>query len=177
MINKRLTEDQKNEIFNLVVETVERANRIYSIDMAIPMVEFKKLGRVAGYAIFDRNYIQYNDTLAAENFEDFKERTVIHEVAHLIDHTLHGIQRSGNGRRIIHGKTFKAIMVRLGADPSTYHSYDTTSVTKARNKYVWVNTEGQKLILGATRHRRMLASGGTHYWMRNHTCREYTYAS
>ena len=176
MIKKRLTEEQKQAIWSRVVETINEANEIYGKDMEIPIVEFKKMGQVAGYAIPMRWMVQYNDTLAAENFEAFTN-TVIHEVAHLVDYHLHGVQRSPNGRRILHGKTFKQIMVRLGAKPDTYHSYNTTSVERksgTRNRYVWVNTEGQEMILGATRHARMLR-GDTRYWNRKHVCREYTY--
>ncbi len=178
MIKKRLTEDQKHTIFTQVMTTINMANNVYAQDMEIPMVEFKKMGRVAGYAMPMKWMVQYNDTLAAENFEAF-EQTVIHEVAHLVDYHLHGVQRSGNGRRIIHGKTFKQIMVRLGAKPDTYHSYNTTSVerrSRTRNKYVWVNTEGQEMVLGGVRHARMLR-GETTYWMKKHVCREYTYAT
>ena len=178
MINKRLSESQKHEIFTQVVETIQMANNVYAQDMEIPMVEFKKLGRTAGYAMPIKWMVQYNDTLAAENFEEFKQ-TVIHEVAHLVDYHLHGVQRSYNGRRVVHGKTFKQIMVRLGAKPDTYHSYDTTSVERksgSRNKYVWVNTAGQEMKLGVIRHNRMVAGTGR-YWMKNHSCREYSYTT
>ena len=170
----RLTESQKQEIWSVTVETVEKANNLFqNLRMQTPTVEFTKMGTTAGRAFPSRNIVKFNDTLAAENFEAFKKRTVVHEVAHLIDYQLHGWQHTRNGRRIMHGASFKRIMVHLGADPSTCHSYDVSSVRKSRKQYVWTNSVGTVMLLGAQRHKRALA--GTRYWMRGDTVKDYQY--
>lgn len=166
----KLTYEQKAIIKKQVIETVDLANAIYDIDMPYPTVEFKQLGQVAGYAILQRHGVEYNETLAAENFDVFTN-TVIHEVAHLVDYKIHGTQRSKNGRRIIHGKTFKAIFIALGGNGKRCHTYNVKSTKREQHK--WVNTRGQEMLLGVTRHKR--AMRGRKYWIRHHDCREYTY--
>lgn len=95
-----------------------------------PVIYLDLKGLVAGKAWYKEWCIQYNTTLAYTDIETFLERTVPHEVAHMIDYLL--------GYRSHHGEPWKRIMRMLGAsDTSRCHKYDMSEAIKDTNRSVF----------------------------------------
>lgn len=95
-------------------------------------VEFSsKLGVTAGYATYKTKLIELNTFLFLENIEEFFNRTIPHEVAHLVVNELYPKAKQN------HGPEFRLVMETYGADPKTYHSYNTDSVRKPKKLFVY----------------------------------------
>jgi SprT protein len=107
-----------------------------------PYITYDVRGRVAGTACSETNTIDLNPILLNENQDVFIERTVVHELAHLIDAEMHPHTREtrrGRTKRSLHGRTWKWVMIALGADPSRCHSYDiSNAAVKTKHKYHYV---------------------------------------
>ena len=147
---------------------------------AFPKVLYTKRGVTAGTATLSTWTVNFNSVLLMENLEDFINRTVPHEMAHLIDYqinpenfergnlryTRRGVSR---GKRSVHGPSWKRIMMLFGAPTSAYHSYDVSNAKvkkRGQTKFEYVcKTCGEKMHLGAKRHAKM-ASGMAKYWIR-----------
>jgi SprT protein len=116
--------------------SVELNNRVHKIisdcvhkllpysGIKISVLYRKDMGRAAGYAYTVRNHIDLSEQLLLNNVEDFCLSTVPHEVSHIITSILYP-----NAKRS-HGPEFKSVMLSLGFDPTTYHSYDVSSLLK-----------------------------------------------
>jgi len=137
-----------------------------------PNVIYTKRGRTAGTANHSKYTINLNPILLNENADAFIERTVPHEFAHLIDRILNPEtrnRRTTRGRRMkndVHGKTWKNIMMLLGAPTTRCHSYDTKNSAHAprvKNKFkYWCGGCEKNLFLGPVRHKRI--QSGRKYW-------------
>ena len=176
----RVPENIKQRVEAKLRASIKIAESHYNQTFRYPRILYTKRGTTAGTADTRAWEVNFNATLLMENVEDFIARTVPHEMAHLIDSQLNpqnfegGFQMTRNGRlkrakRSVHGYTWKAIMLVLGAPTSRCHSYDTANarVKKGRGaKQVWVcRTCGVEMKLGPQRHARM-QSGRARYWMR-----------
>jgi len=118
-----LTETQKADIREQVGLLSYKANMLKSL-----RVDFTVTGRVAGYFRPESFSVDFNQQLAAENWDTFKE-TVIHEVAHAVDFYRNKMQwrKDKAGRRRLHDNVHKSIMRELGSEaPTTHHSYKVT---------------------------------------------------
>lgn len=153
-------------------ESIALAEAHYGTTFRKPTVLFTKRGTTAGTANYVRYEVNFNPILLVENVEAFIARTVPHEMAHLIDHTLHPenfestvrMTRTGRWKRTkrdVHGRTFKEIMSVMGADGSRCHSFDTTRArVRTKAKHLWVCNHCQAtMTLGPGRHKKMLAAG------------------
>lgn len=139
-------------------------------------VEYKKRGATAGTAQPAIWALDFNLAIFEQNVEDFLARTVPHEMAHLIDSQINpeghepqlkGYRRNGRPiyKRDIHGRSWKNVMRVIGADTSRCHSYDVSTVSKKREKFVWVcSAHGTEMKLGPKRHRNQMAAGGAGYY-------------
>lgn len=86
--------------------------------------------------------IRLNLILCFENEEHFIKQTVGHEVAHLVNHVVHGFtkQVEEKGKMVTkkvrsHGKEWRHVMTVLGLEPKIYHTYDCSSIqTKPRRR-------------------------------------------
>lgn len=129
-----LSDEQKSRISKLVNQ--------YCNQYGYPVlpIKFELTGVTAGTFNYDRNtplYFNFNQTLAANNYAEFLNRTVPHECAHYIDFMNNGSKQRTfkDGRRNMHGTYFKNIMQNLGAeDSSTYHTYDTSHVARRKQR-------------------------------------------
>jgi predicted SprT family Zn-dependent metalloprotease len=136
-------------------------------EFEMPAVTYDVSGRCAGKAC-DYDYsIELNPVLLNENREVFINRTVVHEFAHLVDGILHPWTRDtrrGRSKKSYHGRTWKWVMVQLGADPSRTHSYDiSNAATKTKHKYRYICTLCKKdIIHGPVKHKRQ-QSGESNY--------------
>lgn len=89
--------------------------------MPMPTVSFDLRGKKGGQAFLRKNHIRLNSVLLTENTEEFIEKTVGHEVAHLATHTKHGEGVAP------HGEEWQAMMRAFGLEPLRCHRYDTTN--------------------------------------------------
>jgi SprT protein len=130
--------------------------------IASPQVEilFNLRGKTAGQARFPRErnshpQIRYNLQLLADNGEQFLQRTVPHESAHVIAYQVYG-----TGIRP-HGDEWRRIMALFGADASRCHSFETRHTTARRVKRYAYHCACQNHALSSIRHNRAL-SGQTY---------------
>lgn len=90
-----------------------------------------KLGVTAGYATYRTKLIELNTVLFLENTEEFFNRTIPHEVAHLVVNELYPSAKQH------HGPEFRLVMSTYSADSKTRHSYNTDSVRKPKKLFVY----------------------------------------
>lgn len=96
-----------------------------------PSVALDLQGRCAGRAHRTRNHIRLNAVLFRENFADFIDNTIPHELCHLWHYQL-GLK----GRS--HGEEWKRLMRRMNVEPSRTHRYDTTrSATRRVRRFIY----------------------------------------
>jgi len=177
-----VTPEMKQRVNDQLATSTKLAKDIYGFamdDFKTPIVVYKKRGRTAGTANYGTWELDFNSVLLMENDQNFIDRTVVHELAHLIDHHVNPeVHNVGYGqKRSAHGPSWKRVMRLLGAEPTRCHSYDTTnSAVKKRGqqKFVYRCSCGGTMELGPTRHRKM-QSGVSSYWKHGHSSHTYTY--
>lgn len=151
---------QKQEVSAQVKALIETANAELGANMDIPTIKYKLRGTTAGTALGDWE-LDFNAVLMEDNWEHFKTDTIIHEVAHLVDYNINGIQRSRSGNRIAHGDSWKQIMRKLGGNPTCTHDLDCSKVEKPKRKYIYTcDCCGKELTLTSIRHNRLVESPG-----------------
>jgi SprT protein len=139
-----------NELTALTKSFIDKANQIYGRTFSVPTVSFGLRGGVAGTANYGYNLIRYNHELYTRNKDDFKARTVPHEVAHLVARTMYGNIKP-------HGREWRSVMHRLGVQEVTRcHSYDVNGVKSARSRPFVYACGCQEFKLTSTIHRRIL---------------------
>jgi SprT protein len=99
------------------------------VELPMPTIIYDLKGHVAGYAFYSKNKIRLNKHLLEKYKEDFINRTVLHELGHLISYKKHGY--SGRG----HKANWKAVMIAIGGPTSRCHSYE-TKAARVHKKYV-----------------------------------------
>lgn len=161
--------DIKRRVETKLQECITIAENHWKTTFKFPHVSYTLTGRTAGRATFQEWKIKLNAVLLNENVDQFIERTVPHEMAHLIDYQLNPsvvITKPGS-KNSFHGPTWKRIMHVLGADSSRCHSFDTTHSRRHVTKHIWECThEGccGKLTLGPKRHKVMLQGKGRGFY-------------
>lgn len=117
--------DRMNECYDMVKAELVKfgydANKI-----TIPTVDYKKRGRAAGTAYPGRNNITLNSILLVENADDFIDRTVGHEVAHIFSWQLFGAAGKG------HGRLWKIVMGWIGQSATRCHTFNTSNSRQKR---------------------------------------------
>ena len=149
-------------LFGKIKEQVEfwfeLAEEIYSQSFKRPSVNFRLRGHTAGKAFYRTWELRYNQQLLEENYQSFCDRTVPHEVAHLVAFEL------TEGRCKPHGHWWKSVMRAFGCDVSRCHSYDTTAATvrtvPAEYPYKCLC---RTYMFTHIRHRRSIKHGGKYY--------------
>lgn len=104
-------------------------NDIFSTNMPKLNMDFSLKGTTAGQFSPKKNAIRVNLVLFNENYDDYVENTLPHEVAHAVNRHLARLEFGI--RRKPHGYEWKRIMRAFGKEPSVGHSYD---VSNARQK-------------------------------------------
>ena len=115
----------RNQIRTKVKQLINKANKMYRLEMDMPTISFFSKGTRAGWSMSDTNSVGFNEVLAQENSEQFKA-IVIHEVAHLVTDTIFP-----NAKRP-HGKEFQVIDMSLGGEGFSNHDFDTRNVEVKR---------------------------------------------
>jgi SprT protein len=115
---------------------------------AFPEVRYDVRGKTAGYANSTRNRIRLNAELLIRYKDVFINRTVVHEVAHIIAYWVFGPKIRP------HGNEWKRVMRLLGiANPTRCHSYEVTPARKTRT--VKAACDCRTIDLGIIRARRI----------------------
>lgn len=96
--------------------------------------------------------LEFNPYLAAQNWEDFRSRTVPHELAHMACYKWYG-GRTG------HDSRWRSVMRDLGADATRCHSYDCSGLERVDRRPATVICPncGEAVYIGPVRTKRVLA--------------------
>jgi SprT protein len=144
-----MTPELKDAIEKETARYIGIANTKLRRNFLVPKVTFDLRGVVAGRAHCGQGWIQYNPILASENGEKFIERTVPHEVAHIVAYLyyMHRIRPHGHEWRHIFGTVFGV------KDITRCHSYDVTKArARRRIRYVYKCMCGKDLHAGPKYH-------------------------
>ena len=130
------------DLKKMVEEEIIRCLEVYrgDIDYNLPTIElsYLKKGRTAGYAtviLGDGGYVEMpridlNSSLLVKYGKKFVERTVTHEIGHIIDAAMTGSMG--------HDCHWKKIMRKLGGSTSRCHHYDVSDAGVRKFKKNWV---------------------------------------
>ena len=95
------------------------AEILYGREFPSLSFEFGLDAEVAGTALIGVGHMMFNLTLLEENWNDFLQQTVGHEVAHHVAYWVYGVAADP------HGQEWKEVMVDVFGLPATRcHSYD-----------------------------------------------------
>lgn len=122
--------EQKSEILREVRNWIDTANVIYGTDVRVDHVRFDLKGRCAGQAIRkpgDWFEIRVNPEIAVQNWAEYIDQTIPHEVAHIVQYQVFPRCRG-------HGRAWKRIMRAFGKEPRRCHEYDLSTVKVRRQK-------------------------------------------
>jgi SprT protein len=137
-------------------ECITIAEEHFGRTFKYPNVVYKKRGTTAGTAYYAGYELDFNSVLLMENEEAFLQRTVPHEMAHLITDQVYPSATT-------HGKEWKSVMVLLGAEPSRCHSYDTSNSAHKQQRHIYQCVACDKQYrLSTTRHNRLKKRAGTY---------------
>lgn len=123
-----LTKEKFIEVERKVIETVEKLNKIYAFNMKNPPIFFDVTGTNGGLAKYRSMSVHFNTRLALDNWEDFLQSTVPHEVCHIA--VWHWAKFFNKPIPSAHGATWKLMMWEVGAKPRRTHEYDVEEVAR-----------------------------------------------
>lgn len=122
------------------------------ITLSIPVIEFKQIGRKAGYAYYNENKLVLNpDFFNNGHADEMINDTLPHEIAHLVAVKKFG--ECGKG----HGPNWKYVMRLLGLTPKRCHNYDLEGVKvrrRSESNFVYKCSCRDKIFLTQIRHNR-----------------------
>lgn len=131
----QVSTELKQRVTQKLESCIALAEKRYAIKVGMPTVLYTLTGKTAGWANYRQWTINLNAILFLHNVEDFLERTVPHEMAHLVcDRVYPEAHRPGYGKkREVHGPRWREVATALGmTDITRCHSYDTS--VSARSK-------------------------------------------
>jgi len=149
----------KDQIETKVLECITIAEQISGETIPMPPINFNLKGRCAGQYCntFVRytgmsidEHLKFNMEIAVQNSQDFINRTVPHEVAHLVAQRLYG-------RGVNHDHRWQNIMTQyFNTDPSRCHNYDMTNVTVKRQRRFEYGCGCRTFQITTVRHNKIL---------------------
>lgn len=158
----QVTAAVKARVEKKLKDGIALAEAKYGQKFVMPTVSYDLRGVAAGYANYRAWAIRLNGTLLMENVDKFIERTVPHELAHLItdrvypeahasDITITRRGRMQRTKREVHGPRWQSVCLVLGmTDVTRCHQYDTTNskVVKSNGRQIeWKCPCGEVLKL------------------------------
>jgi len=141
-------------VINKVEYYLSVASRAYGQDFEIPLICFALTGKTAGYykRLHDGSCIlNFNRLLLEQQTRDFIDRTVPHEVAHLVAYQVFGSHIRP------HGSEWKAVMRLFNADASRCHNYDVSKVSTRKYRRYAYECSCRSHQLTSIRHNRVLS--------------------
>lgn len=146
--------DRYAEITRKTQEVLARAEKLYGVKIT-PSIAFNLRGRVAGWAgcrfcRVTRQATQFTlrfnrDLINGKHFEDMRDETVPHEVAHLVCYA-----RPDLGRK--HDAGWRRVCIALGGNGNTRHDYD---VVPVGGGFTYRATCGREITVSALIHRKI----------------------
>lgn len=120
-------------------DCLQLAKKAYGREFVMPLITYNVRGGHAGRAYYNEHRVDFNAVLLNENVEKFIERTVPHELAHLITGILHPHTKGGRFQKASpHGAEWREVMAALGCkDVTRCHDYDTSSVKRSRGTHAY----------------------------------------
>ena len=149
-----ITEKQKKAIEEKVIETVNKINNHYHIDMQTPKIFYDVQGTNGGLAKYASMSVHFNIKIMLENFDDYLRSTVPHEVCHI------GVwQKYLKEKKQVspkaHGAEWKLMMFVVGAPARRTHEYDVDEIKKSISQYEYHCLCKQALIVSSIIHNKI----------------------
>jgi len=162
-----LTLIQKSKIYERVNHFVALGNEKFESDLDIPHVRFDKRGTTAGTAHYEMLELNFNAGLMVDNWDEFMNQTIPHEVAHLLKGRIYGF---GRGKFLAaHGTAWKKVMRALGVEPDRCHAMDVSKVRMPKAKHIYTCDKCQKeLVISSVRHNKMVRGTKTYLHCRGY---------
>lgn len=127
-----MTPSQKSLTIAKFNELVARLQDRYQVTNK-PILEFKNIGKSAGYFIPKNNVIVLNPDFYTNHADDMINNTLPHELAHAYAHYYFRIKL---GRHIKpHGPAWASVMNFLGLKAERCHTYDTDGIGRNTRPY------------------------------------------
>ena len=146
-----LSAKQRERIGQVTEHWLHQARLLYRTEFDTPELRFDLRGLSAGqYRFHPHPIIRFNAEMAARQFEAFCHRTPPHEVAHHIVARLHGF---GGVRP--HGHEWQEVMRAFGLEPTRCHQFDTSGMSRRRQRRFRYRCGCREHELSATRHNRV----------------------
>jgi SprT protein len=144
-----IDKDSQNKIIDHANYWIEKIKSTFNIDVPTPTIDFNQRGTIAGQTIFDRNdgiitrvRISFNPYHARDNFKQFIEEIVPHEVAHVAQYVMHPQSKQ-------HGVEWIDVMRKLGLPPkilTDLHAENPSSRVKNLYLYQCVECNARKVV-------------------------------
>lgn len=151
MQDRQITKQIRDRVAQLLRDAAPLCER-HGTRLPEPDIHFDLKGQAAGQARWSNREaprLRFNLDIARRHAQDFIDRTVVHEVAHLLTAACHGRTRP-------HGREWLAMMRYLGIkNPQRCHNFDLDE-TQVRRQRRWAySCECSAHHLTTTRHRRV----------------------
>jgi len=148
---------QQQRVMRATRDCIERSGRLFAREFYVPRISFDLSGRAAGMfrVRHGQREIRYNPYIFAKYFDDNVRHTVPHEVAHLLVAELYGLR----GLRP-HGVEWRAVMQRLGAEPTVTCRYDLQGIPQRRQRRFSYACACKLHSITAVRHNRVQGGAG-----------------
>jgi SprT protein len=105
-----------------IEQSCKLAEDYFSASFAIPEVNLNQRGKIAGSAHLQKNLIKLNRKLFIQNFDDFLQQVIPHEIAHIICYQQFGRVKP-------HGVEWQSLMRSLfKIDAHVTHKFDVSDV-------------------------------------------------
>jgi len=155
------------EIKNRITERIETLLSIFEhsvgyVHYEIPDVYYNVGGTTSGYAYPFHNVIEFNPFILMDNVDLFIERTVAHELAHILAYKYFAIKC--HYKVTSHGKYWKITMKHLGVsdeNSTRCHSYAIKHKVKRQRRWAYTCECGKIFEMSTTMHRRMVLNTAT----------------
>lgn len=153
-----VTQEMKDRVMAKIIECIHTFFKKTGHPFNPPTVKYDIKGTTAGYAVYgkfqDVAYIRLNPVIFADHPDKFIERTVPHEMAHIMAHYYY---KARNYRITPHGREWKNVMRLLGIeDIKRCHSYSVRPDQCKRQQKHAYKCNCQTFALSTTRHNRAL---------------------
>lgn len=122
------------ELHNRVMQKVSATVSKYfgpTFDLDIPVSYRSDMKGTAGIAYVNSKKIELNAQLFLANTEKFFERTIPHEVAHIITKMVHPHAKQS------HGPEWRSVMDHIGVDSTRCHTYDVSALVKRMERFTY----------------------------------------
>jgi SprT protein len=150
-------EEIYSKVEKKIQETVEKLNNYFHFDMKIPPIFYDVTGTTGGLAKSKSLSVHFNHQLMLQNFEDFLETTVPHEVCHIAVFWL-SLQEKKPIPKNPHGATWKFMMHLVGVPAKKYHTYDIDGIKKITAQYQYQCLCKEHIIVGKKIHEKIKKS-------------------